>query len=92
MTDGRPHGAHGCAAGRYLAALEAAGGVASGAVSVRTVADAAVACALETADLVLVGAEGVMENGGVVNKIGTCVVSALLLLLLLLLLLPGGEC
>ncbi|CAD5112073.1 unnamed protein product [Dimorphilus gyrociliatus] len=35
------------------------------------VLDAAVACIMEKVDLVLVGAEGVVESGGILNKIGT---------------------
>lgn len=35
------------------------------------VLDAAVACIMEKVDLVIVGAEGVVESGGIVNKIGT---------------------
>lgn len=31
--------------------------------------DSAVAATLEKIDLVLVGAEGVMENGGIINKV-----------------------
>lgn len=27
---------------------------------------------MEKADLVIVGAEGVVENGGIINKVGTC--------------------
>ena len=32
--------------------------------------DSGVAAVMERVDIVLVGAEGVMENGGVVNKVG----------------------
>merc|ERR1711982_222488 len=35
------------------------------------VLDAAVGHVMETVDLVIVGAEGVVENGGIINKIGT---------------------
>ncbi|KAJ3120642.1 Translation initiation factor [Nowakowskiella sp. JEL0407] len=38
---------------------------------VRVIADAAVGFYMEKVDMVLVGAEGVTENGGVVNRIGT---------------------
>ncbi len=31
--------------------------------------DCAVGPAMETADMCLVGAEGVMENGGIINKV-----------------------
>jgi translation initiation factor eIF-2B subunit alpha len=40
-------------------------------VPVTLVLDAGVACALERVDVVLVGAEGVVESGGVINKLGT---------------------
>mmetsp|Transcript_16559 Transcript_16559/g.56436 ORF Transcript_16559/g.56436 Transcript_16559/m.56436 type:complete len:350 (-) Transcript_16559:1029-2078(-) len=40
-------------------------------VPVRLVLDSAAACIMETVDMVLVGAEGVLESGGVVNKLGT---------------------
>ncbi|KAL0965751.1 hypothetical protein UPYG_G00285240 [Umbra pygmaea] len=39
-------------------------------VSITVVLDAAVGSVLKV-DLVLVGAEGVVENGGIINKIGT---------------------
>ena len=35
------------------------------------VLDSAMAYAMESVDLVIVGAEGVVENGGIVNKMGT---------------------
>ena len=38
-------------------------------------AQAAVAHHLEACDAVFVGAEGVMENGGIINKIGTLTVA-----------------
>eukprot|EP01016_Furgasonia_blochmanni_P042944 TRINITY_DN5759_c0_g1_i6.p1 TRINITY_DN5759_c0_g1~~TRINITY_DN5759_c0_g1_i6.p1 ORF type:complete len:283 (-),score=53.76 TRINITY_DN5759_c0_g1_i6:104-952(-) len=40
-------------------------------VSTKLVIDAAAAYALEEVDLVLVGAEAVVENGGIINRIGT---------------------
>ncbi|ELK26415.1 Translation initiation factor eIF-2B subunit alpha [Myotis davidii] len=40
-------------------------------VPVTVVLDAAVGYIMEKVDLVIVGAEGVVENGGVINKIGT---------------------
>ncbi|KAK2102862.1 Translation initiation factor [Saguinus oedipus] len=40
-------------------------------VPVTVVLDAAVGYIMEKADLVIVGAEGVVENGGIINKIGT---------------------
>lgn len=40
-------------------------------IPTRIILDAAMGYIMEQVDLVLVGAEGVVENGGVVNKIGT---------------------
>ncbi|KAG8515011.1 Translation initiation factor eIF-2B subunit alpha, partial [Galemys pyrenaicus] len=40
-------------------------------VPVTVVLDAAVGYIMERVDLVIVGAEGVVENGGIINKIGT---------------------
>jgi len=40
-------------------------------VPVKMVVDSAIAYALEDADIVLVGAEAVVENGGIINRIGT---------------------
>mmetsp|Transcript_32476 Transcript_32476/g.54749 ORF Transcript_32476/g.54749 Transcript_32476/m.54749 type:complete len:370 (-) Transcript_32476:75-1184(-) len=40
-------------------------------IPTKVVLDAAVGSVMEQVDLCLVGAEGVMENGGIVNKIGT---------------------
>ncbi|XP_014339687.1 translation initiation factor eIF-2B subunit alpha isoform X1 [Latimeria chalumnae] len=40
-------------------------------VPVTVILDAAVGYILEKVDLVVVGAEGVVENGGIINKIGT---------------------
>ncbi|XP_012372409.1 translation initiation factor eIF-2B subunit alpha-like [Octodon degus] len=40
-------------------------------VPVTVVLDATVGYIMEKADLVMVGAEGVVENGGIINKIGT---------------------
>ena len=65
VTEGRPDGAGACVA----AALAELG------VPCTVVLDAAVASAMERADLVLVGAEGVVENGGVINKVGTLTVA-----------------
>jgi translation initiation factor 2B subunit (eIF-2B alpha/beta/delta family) len=39
-------------------------------IPTKVVLDAAVAAIMEEVDLCLVGAEGVMENGGIVNKVG----------------------
>lgn len=40
-------------------------------IPVSLVLDSAVAHIMHTVDLVLVGAEGIVENGGIINKIGT---------------------
>ena len=40
-------------------------------IPVTVILDAAAAYVLEKVDIVLVGAEGVVENGGIINKIGT---------------------
>lgn len=40
-------------------------------IPVKVILDSAIAYYMEKVDLVLVGAEGVLENGGVVNKLGT---------------------
>nr|XP_056715066.1 translation initiation factor eIF-2B subunit alpha [Euleptes europaea] len=40
-------------------------------IPVTIILDAAVGYIMETVDLVVVGAEGVVENGGIINKIGT---------------------
>ncbi|KJE93227.1 translation initiation factor eIF-2B subunit alpha [Capsaspora owczarzaki ATCC 30864] len=61
MTESRPDGSG------YIAAeqLRAAG------IPVTMILDAAVGHIIGKVDLVLVGAEGVVESGGIVNKIGT---------------------
>eukprot|EP00793_Prasinoderma_coloniale_P002503 PRCOL_00001985-RA len=61
VTEGRPD-AQGLAAAQ---ALRQAG------VPVTICLDAAAAYVMERVDIVLVGAEGVVENGGIVNKLGT---------------------
>eukprot|EP01039_Chlorochromonas_danica_P006301 gene6301-6948_t len=40
-------------------------------IPTRIIPDSAVAVTMETIDMCLVGAEGVMENGGIINKVGT---------------------
>eukprot|EP00877_Chromochloris_zofingiensis_P007550 jgi/Chrzof1/3048/Cz12g09180.t1 len=61
VTEGRPDGT-----GQTMArALDEMG------VPVTLVLDCGVAYVLERVDMVLVGAEGVVENGGVINKLGT---------------------
>ena len=37
----------------------------------KIILDSAIACTMEHVDMCLVGADGVIENGGIVNKIGT---------------------
>lgn len=44
-------------------------------IPVTIILDAAVGYFMESVDLVLVGAEGVVENGGICNKLGTLVVA-----------------
>ena len=61
VTEGRPDGA-GAKTARALAEVG---------VPVTIILDSAVGHAMENVDLVIVGAEGVVENGGVVNMIGT---------------------
>eukprot|EP00003_Mantamonas_plastica_P002476 TRINITY_DN1187_c0_g1_i6.p1 TRINITY_DN1187_c0_g1~~TRINITY_DN1187_c0_g1_i6.p1 ORF type:complete len:170 (+),score=50.04 TRINITY_DN1187_c0_g1_i6:121-630(+) len=41
-------------------------------IPVTLVLDAAVANCMESVDVVITGAEGVVESGGIINKIGTC--------------------
>ena len=45
-------------------------------IPVKVVLDSAMAYCMEQVDLVLVGAEGVLENGAVVNKLGTAALAA----------------
>lgn len=45
-------------------------------IPVKVVLDSAMAYCMEQVDLVLVGAEGVLENGAVVNKLGTATLAA----------------
>eukprot|EP01136_Pigoraptor_vietnamica_P034162 Opistho-1_new@97823 len=61
VTESRPDNA-GYACAKFL---EEAG------IPVTVILDAAVGYVMEKADLVLVGAEGVVESGGIINKIGT---------------------
>lgn len=39
-------------------------------IPTRIITDTAIGVVMEEVDLVLVGAEGVMENGGIINKVG----------------------
>lgn len=41
-------------------------------IPVTVILDSAAAYVMERVDIVLMGAEGVVESGGIVNKIGTC--------------------
>mmetsp|Transcript_19498 Transcript_19498/g.27041 ORF Transcript_19498/g.27041 Transcript_19498/m.27041 type:complete len:363 (-) Transcript_19498:64-1152(-) len=61
ILEGRPD-----AAGAKAAALYAQEGIPT-----KVVLDSAMGYVMESVDLVLVGAEGVVENGGIVNKMGT---------------------
>lgn len=61
VTEGRPGGT-----GKHMAAKLAALGVPT-----RLVVDAAIGVVMEEVDVVLCGAEGLMENGGVLNCLGT---------------------
>ena len=40
-------------------------------ISNRLIVDNAVACVMDTVDMVMLGAEAVVENGGVINRVGT---------------------
>ena len=55
-----------------LYSLECARLFADRGIPTKVVLDAAVAAVMEEVDLCLVGAEGVMENGGIVNKVSVC--------------------
>eukprot|EP00124_Ichthyophonus_hoferi_P002444 Ihof_evm4s167 gene=Ihof_evmTU4s167 len=61
VTESRPD-----CSGYYIADTLRAGGI-----PVTMVVDAAVGAVMERVDLVVVGAEGIVENGGVINKVGT---------------------
>lgn len=61
VTEGRP----GEAGEKVRKRLESEG------IPVRLIHDSAVGFIMEQVNLVLVGAEGVVENGGIVNKMGT---------------------
>lgn len=61
VTESRPD----CSGFKMAEYLQARG------IPVTMVLDAALGPVVETVDLVLVGAEGVVENGGIINKIGT---------------------
>jgi translation initiation factor eIF-2B subunit alpha len=59
ITEGRPHPVK----KEDIAVFENAG------IPVRIITDSAVGVIMEEVDLILVGAEGVMENGGIINKV-----------------------
>lgn len=60
VAEGRPDGA----------GFQAAAVLAKAGVPVTVVLDSAVGYHMEVADLCVTGAEGVLENGGIVNKVG----------------------
>eukprot|EP00611_Tribonema_gayanum_P023824 TRINITY_DN5094_c0_g3_i4.p1 TRINITY_DN5094_c0_g3~~TRINITY_DN5094_c0_g3_i4.p1 ORF type:complete len:341 (+),score=131.75 TRINITY_DN5094_c0_g3_i4:58-1023(+) len=62
IPEGRPEGA----------GFEAAAVFSKAGIPVSVILDSAVGYFMEQVDLCVVGAEGVVENGGVVNKVGTC--------------------
>ena len=61
-TEGRPDGSG------YKAAIE----YIKHGIPTTVILDSAMGYIMERVDIVIVGAEGVVESGGVVNKIGTC--------------------
>lgn len=60
VAEGRPDGA----------GFQTAAALAKAGVPVTVVLDSAVGYHMEVADLCVTGAEGVLENGGIVNKVG----------------------
>jgi translation initiation factor eIF-2B subunit alpha len=67
VLEGRPDGSGAQAAQFYADCTN---------IPVTVVLDAAMMYCMERVDLVLTGAEGVVENGGVVNKLGTAALAA----------------
>jgi len=63
VTEGRPDSQE--------SGLQAASVLSDAGIPVSFILDSSVAYVMERVDLVLVGAEGVVENGGIINKIGT---------------------
>lgn len=61
LTEGRPNGF----------SLETAKLFADAGIPTKIICDTAAGVLMESVDMCLVGAEGVMENGGIVNKVGT---------------------
>ena len=55
--------------------LESARIFSSAGIPIRVVLDSAVGALMEQVDLCLVGAEGVMENGGIANKVRSTMAS-----------------
>jgi len=62
VLEGRPDASGAKAAARIFA---------KAGIPTTVVLDSAMAYVMERVDLVIVGAEGVMENGGIINKVGT---------------------
>lgn len=58
-------------AGAQLAKELKAAEAGAGTVEVMLIADSAVGYYMERTDLVLLGAEGIVESGGIINRIGT---------------------
>lgn len=56
---------------RCVCSLESARLFSERGIPTKVVLDAAVGAVMEEVDLCLVGAEGVMENGGIVNKVSS---------------------
>jgi len=61
ILEGRPDASGAKAAARYAKA----------GIPITVVLDSAMAYVMERVDMVIVGAEGVVENGGIINKLGT---------------------
>lgn len=62
VTEGRPNPNSGCRMAEVLISYG---------IPTTLILDSAVAYMMERIDMVLVGSEGVVENGGIINKIGT---------------------
>ncbi|XP_068236566.1 translation initiation factor eIF2B subunit alpha isoform X2 [Palaemon carinicauda] len=67
VTESQPD----CSGRRMAEDLKGAG------ISCTVILDAAVAYVMEKVDAVMLGAEGVCENGGIINKIGSCTIATL---------------
>lgn len=64
ITEGRPFGEE---TDKYAAARQ----FIDAGIPTKVILDCAVGALMEQVDLCIVGAEGVMENGGIINKVGT---------------------